>query len=178
LTFTLTCNSTTSGLSGKASVDVTESQAPNGSGADEVTATISASRTTITVNQPMTLVWKSSNATSCTATGGGTDDSWAGPKATSGSQTVTETAALTSGVTLTFVIACGSSTTGHSAKASVNVVEGVTAANGVGPPTSSGGGGALNPSSLVLLAGIFALRRARVRTARGSSVHPARGIPF
>src|SRR6202034_1818637 len=39
-----------------------------------VTATISASPTTITAGQSTTLTWASSNATGCTATGGGADD--------------------------------------------------------------------------------------------------------
>jgi len=133
-----------------------------------LTATITASPTTITAGQTTTLTWKSFNATSCTASGGGADDNWPGTKATSGSQKVTEAAVLASPVTLTFGITCISSTSGLSDKASVNVTEGQTVANGVGPPTSSGGGGggALNPLSLAFLAGILALRRVRGRVAR------------
>jgi probable HAF family extracellular repeat protein len=166
LTFAITCNSTTSGLSDAASVNVTEDQAPGGSGGDGVTATISASPTTITVGQSTTLTWKSSNATSCTATGGGADDHWAGSKATSGSQTVTEASALdTSSVVLTFWITCNSTTSGLSDKASVSVTENQAAATPP-PAGSGGGGGALDPLSLAFLAGIFALRRIRVRIAR------------
>ena len=125
-----------------------------------VTATISASPTTITAGQTTTLTWKSSNATSCTATGGGADDNWADAKATSGSQTVTEAVALdTSSVVLTFGITCNSATSGLSDKASVNVTENQA------PASSGGGGGALNPLSLAFLAGIFALRRVRTRIA-------------
>jgi probable HAF family extracellular repeat protein len=130
-----------------------------------VTATISASPTTITAGKSTTLTWKSSNATSCTGTGGGPDDNWAASKATSGSQTVTEAFALdTSSVVLTFGITCNSTTSGLSDKASVNVTE--NQAPATPPPASSGGGGgALNPLLLAFLAGIFALRRARARTA-------------
>jgi probable HAF family extracellular repeat protein len=130
-----------------------------------VTATISASPTTITAGQSTTLTWKSSNATSCTASGGGADDNWTGTKATSGSQTVTEAVALdTSSVALTFGITCNSTTSGLSDKASVNVTE--NQASATPPPTSSGGGGgALNPLSLAFLAGIVALRRVRARIA-------------
>jgi hypothetical protein len=134
-----------------------------------VRATISASPTTITAGQSAKLTWKSSNATSCTASGGGADDNWAGTKATSGSQTVTEPVALdTSSVVLTFGITCDSTTSGLSDKASVDVTEGQTVANGVGPPRSSGGGGggALNPLSLAFLAGVLALRRVRIRIVR------------
>jgi probable HAF family extracellular repeat protein len=131
-----------------------------------VTATISASPTTITAGQSTTLTWKSSNATSCTATGGGADDNWAGTKATSGSQMVTEAVALdTSSVVLTFGITCNSTTSGLSDNASVNVTE--NQAPATPPPASSGGGGgALNLLSLAFLAGILALRRVRGRVAR------------
>jgi probable HAF family extracellular repeat protein len=166
LTFDITCTSTTSGLSRAASVKVTETQVSGAGSGGPPTATISASLNSITVNQPETLTWKSSNATSCTATGGGDGDNWAGPKATSGSATVTESVQITSGITLTFGITCISSATGQSAKGSVNVVEGVLPQNGVGPQTSSGGGGgALNAATLALLAGLLALRRARARMA-------------
>jgi probable HAF family extracellular repeat protein len=132
-----------------------------------VTAALSASPTTITAGKSTTLTWKSSNATSCTATGGGPDDSWAGTKATSGSQTVTEPFALdTSSVTLIFGITCNSTTSGLSGKASASVTENQAAASSGGSPASTssgGGGGALNPLSLAFLAGIFALRRVRAR---------------
>jgi Abnormal spindle-like microcephaly-assoc'd, ASPM-SPD-2-Hydin len=134
----------------------------------EVTVALSASATTITAGQSTTLTWKSSNAASCTATGGGTDDSWVGTKATSGSQTVTEASALTSSsVVLTFRITCNSTTSGLSDSASITVTENAAAASSGGTPTStsSGGGGALNPLSLAFLAAIFALRRVRTRVA-------------
>ncbi len=130
-----------------------------------VTVTLGASPTTITAGQSTTLTWKSSNATTCTATGGGTDDNWAGSKATSGSETVTEAAALdTSSVILTFGINCNSTASGLSDKASVNVTENQAPATSGGAPaptSSGGGGGALSPLSLAFLAGILALRRVR-----------------
>jgi hypothetical protein len=133
-----------------------------------VTATISASPATITAGQSTTLTWNSSNATSCTATGGGSDDNWPGAKATSGTQIVTEAVALDNSVTLTFGIACNSTISGLSAKASANVTENQAPAGtgaGPAPASSGGGGGALSPLSLAFLAGIFALRRHRVRIA-------------
>jgi hypothetical protein len=69
---------------------------------------------------------------------------------------------------LTFGITCSSSATGLSDKVSVNVTENqtpVTSGGGPAPAGSGGGGGALNPLSLVLLAGILALRRVRIRIA-------------
>jgi probable HAF family extracellular repeat protein len=133
-----------------------------------VTTAISASPTTITAGQSTTLTWESSNATSCTATGGGESDQWAGAKATSGSQTVTEAfGPSVSSAVLTFGIACNSATSGLSASASAKVTEGSSSA-----ASSHGGGGALNPLSLVLLAGIFALRRIRHRTLDGPRAVP------
>jgi hypothetical protein len=126
-----------------------------------VTTAISASPATITAGKSTTLTWKSSNTTGCTATGGGIDDNWAGTKATSGSQTVTEATALDASLVLTFGITCESTVSGLSDKASTVVTENPA-------PTSSGGGGgggALNPLTLVALAGILALRRARYREA-------------
>jgi probable HAF family extracellular repeat protein len=135
-----------------------------------VTVSISASPTTIIAGKSTTLTWTSSDATSCTATGGGPDDNWAGTKATSGGQTATEPFALdTSSVVLTFGITCNSTTSGLSDKASVNVTETQAPASSSAPtpPASSGGGGgALNPLSLAFLAGVLALRRVRIRIAR------------
>jgi probable HAF family extracellular repeat protein len=165
LTFGITCSSTVTGLSGQSSVNVTENRASSGSSGGAVSATITAAPTTITVRQSTTLTWTSDNSTSCSATGGGAGDGWGGTKATSGSQVVTETAALdTSSVVLTFGITCNSSSTGQSGKASVNVTENqAVAASGSGTtpagPNSSGGGGALNWLSLAFLAGILAARR-------------------
>jgi len=127
-----------------------------------VTATVSASPTTITAGQSTTLTWEGSNATSCTATGGGESDQWAGAKATSGSQTVTEAfGPSVSSAVLTFGITCNSTTSGLSGSASAKVTEESSSA-----PSSHGGGGALNPLSLVMLAGVFALRRIRHRGTR------------
>jgi probable HAF family extracellular repeat protein len=139
-TVTYTLNCTAPGVSAvSVSTSVVRAWPP-------VTLSIAASPTTITAGQSTTLTWTSSNATSCTATGGGADDNWAGTKATSGSQTVTEAVALdTSSVVLTFGITCSSSATGLSDKVSVNVTENQTpVTSGGGPaPAGSGGGGAL-----------------------------------
>jgi probable HAF family extracellular repeat protein len=139
-----------------------------------VTASISASPTTITAGQSTTLTWKSSNATSCTATGGGLEDKWAGTKAASGSQKVTEAVALDASTVLTFGITCNSTTSGLSADASASVTENpasATSGSGPAPAGSGGGGGALNPMSLAFLAAIFALRRMRVRRFACSHCH-------
>jgi probable HAF family extracellular repeat protein len=123
-----------------------------------VTATLSASPTTITAGQSTTLTWKSSNAISCSGTGGASGDNWAGTKATSGSQTVTEPfVPANPSVTLIFGITCTSAASGLSGQASANVVD-----NQPPPapsPAKSGGGGAFDLLSLIALLGVLGLRR-------------------
>jgi hypothetical protein len=109
------------------------------------TATLSISATSIVAGSTATLTWGSTNATSCTASG-----SWSGSLATSGSQTVTPAAAGTDTYTLT----CSNATV-SSAAASVTLT--VTA------KSSGGGGGALDGISLLLLGGITAAARRRLR---------------
>jgi probable HAF family extracellular repeat protein len=125
-----------------------------------VTATLTASPTTITAGQSTTLTWASSNATSCSATGGGSGDGWSGNLATSGKQTVTESLALAvPSVTLTFGIICTSATSGLSGQASANVVE--NQAPPAPSPAKSGGGGAFDWLSLIALLAVLAMRQQR-----------------
>jgi hypothetical protein len=121
-----------------------------------VTATLTASPTTITAGQSTTLTWTSSNATSCSATGGGSADGWPGNKPTSDNQNVTESYALAvPSVTLTFVITCTSSASGLSGQATANVVYNQP------PAGKSGGGGAFDWLSLIALLGALAMRQQR-----------------
>jgi len=123
-----------------------------------VSASLSASPTSITTGQSTTLTWSSQNATGCTASGGGPNDSWAGTKTTSGSQTVTEAYALaTSSVTLSFTITCTSNVSSLSSKASATVMES-------SPPSTgkSGGGGSIDLWMLLGLSGLAARRGARL----------------
>jgi Abnormal spindle-like microcephaly-assoc'd, ASPM-SPD-2-Hydin len=120
-----------------------------------VTVSLSASPTTFTAGQSTTLTWKAANATSCAATGGGSNDNWPGAKATSGSIAVTEPNTLTAAsVTLTYTLTCTSAASNGSAQASAKVVE-QKASSG-----SSGGGGAFDALSLAFLC-VFALHRVR-----------------
>ncbi len=130
-----------------------------------VTATVSASPTTITEGGSTTLTWGSTNATSCTATGGEPGDGWSGTKATSGTQSLPESFKLaSSSVTLTFGITCTSSASSLSAQASADVVVN-------DPPATSGGGGggALDLLSLGALLGVWKLRRRMTGTATRSA---------
>ena len=118
-----------------------------------VTATLSASPTSITAGQSTTLTWSSTNATGCMATGGGSGDNWSGAKAVSGSQTLTEPfATATASVILTFGITCSSTASGLSAKATTGLTD--------NSPPSKSGGGAIDLISILALLGILSLKRA------------------
>jgi hypothetical protein len=114
------------------------------------TATLTASASSIVVGSTATLTWVSTNATGCTASG-----SWSGTLATSGSQTVTPTAAGSD----TYTLICSNGTVNSSAS-SVTLT--------VSAKSSGGGGGALDGASLLVLGGIAvaARREARRRRAR------------
>lgn len=123
-----------------------------------VTATLAASPTTITAGQSTTLTWSSSNATSCTGTGGASGDNWAGSKATSGSDIVTEPfVPANASVTLTFGITCTATASGLSGKASTSIVDNQP------PPAKSGGGGAFDSPWLMFLMIFAALAIIRQR---------------
>ncbi len=85
------------------------------------TVTLTTNPTSITQGQSSTLTWSSTNATSCTASGG-----WTGTKTTSGTQAVSPTA------NTTYTITCTGA--GGSANQSVTVAV-----------SSSGGGGTTTP---------------------------------
>ena len=98
-----------------------------------VSVTLSASPTTIGPGQSTMLAWTSANATSCKAGGGASGDGWSGTsQPPNGTAKVTEAAAPSSALTLTFTLSCTSSSTHQSAVGSAKVVE--------DPPNSSGGG--------------------------------------
>jgi peptidoglycan/xylan/chitin deacetylase (PgdA/CDA1 family) len=90
-TYTLTCTGNGSSVSQSATVNVSAATPPPAA----PTVTLSASPTSITSGQSSTLTWSSTNATSCTASGG-----WTGSKATSGTQSISPTA------NTTYTLAC------------------------------------------------------------------------
>jgi hypothetical protein len=113
-----------------------------------VSVSISASPTTITTGQSITLTWKSSNADTCVATGGGAGDHWPGTKMTSGSGTVTESdVPATPSLTLTFTLKCTSNVGGPSASANAVVTENA-------PPAAKSGGGEIDRLTLFMLSGL------------------------
>ena len=83
------------------------------------TVAISASPLSITVGQPATLTWSSTNATSCTAYGG----NWSGSQNTNGSITMSPSSAGS----YTYSIACYAGVNTITASATVNVTSAPTA---------------------------------------------------
>jgi hypothetical protein len=111
--------------------------------------TLTLASSSLVVGSSTTITWSEVNATGCTASG-----TWSGTMATSGTQTVTPSAAGTDAYTLT----C-SNAGGASAPSSVTLT--VTAA--AAPPASHGGGGGLDVLTLLSLAGIGVARILRLR---------------
>jgi hypothetical protein len=151
-TLGITCQSIDSNqgsVSAQTTITIVEAPAPS--------ATITATSTKVIVGQAFTLTWSSSNASSCTASGGGADGStWSGTLAVSGS--VTQTASTTG--TFTYSLVCSSS--GQSVQAQQVIT--VTASSGAGGGTSSGGhsgGGSLTFVELSILASLVPLAARR-----------------
>ena len=110
-------------------------------GMTPITISLSANPTTPTVGQSFTITWTASPGSTCQSSGGSANDGWLATTA-SGSVSVVETAA---GM-YTYNMNCteGSESTAQSLNITVN-------------PPASGGGGALDPSSMLLLVGLLAL---------------------
>jgi hypothetical protein len=108
-----------------------------------VAPTLSLSSMSVAVGTAVTIAWKSANTIGCTASG-----SWSGALASSGSQTVTPTAAGTDTYALTCANAAGSSPTTSVA------LQVTTTASG-----SSHGGGEVSVTTLLGLAALRLLRR-------------------
>ena len=103
------------------------------------TVTLSASPTSVTSGQGVSLTWSSTNATSCTASGG-----WTGTKTVSGTQ---PSGALTTNTT--FEIEC----TGPGGRDDSSVTVTVNAPS----PGGGGGGGQLDPLLLIGLSAMLAM---------------------
>jgi probable HAF family extracellular repeat protein len=128
-----------------------------------VTVSLTAVPTPVTAGQSITVNWTSTNATSCTATGGGIDDTWAGAKATSGSLSLAQAYAPNSASsTLNYTLNCTSAVSGLSAVESVKVVENAN----VAAPAMSGGGGALDLISIIALLSILGCNQLRKLAAQ------------
>jgi Beta-propeller repeat len=150
-TYTLTC--TGAGGSANASAALTVNAV-----AAAPTVTLSISTTSIMVGQSAMLVWSSTNATSCTASG-----AWTGTQATSGTLTITPSAAGAS----TYTLVCS----GAASATAMSVVN-LTVTPQLGTVTvlsGKAGGGGLGLWSLLGLALLVAARIRRTwRPALGA----------
>ena len=125
--------------------------------------TLTANSTNIVRNSDLTLTWSSTNATACTAAGGGADGvAWTGTLPTSGAVTRTGT---TDG-SFTYTIDCTNEGAIASAVVTINVSAPAGDAGGGG-----GGGGAIGILDLALL-GVWQLLRRR-RTAPATQKYAA-----
>jgi probable HAF family extracellular repeat protein len=113
------------------------------SGMTAITISLSATPTTPTDGQPFTITWTASPGSTCQSSGGSANDGWSATT-TSGSVSVTE--AKPGAYTYDLTCTAGSESTTQS----LNVT--------VADPPSSGGGGALDLGSLLLLAVSLAWR--------------------
>jgi hypothetical protein len=125
--------------------------------APATTATLTASPSMITSGQSTTLTWSSTNATSCSASGGPAGTSWTGTLAPSGSKGDTPSS---TGV-FTYSISCVGAGASGQAQVQLTVADSP-------PPASSGahsGGGAFDALTLATLAGVLgaSLRRRRLQ---------------
>jgi hypothetical protein len=115
------------------------------------TATLTASATSQGTGSPVTLSWTSRNANACAASGGASGDGWSGSLSLAGTMSVTEAAAGS----FNYGIVCTGAPPAASATAQVEFSADsvtVTASSG-----KSGGGGAIDLRSLLLL-GLFLCR--------------------
>lgn len=136
-TFTLACTGAGGTAQANAQVTVGTASAP--------TVTISASPTTVASGTATTLNWSSSNASSCTASGG-----WNGAKGTSGSQ---QTAALAQNTS--FTLEC----TGSGGTNQAQIMVQVTSDSNAVSTAQSGGGGSFGWLGLALGALLVGRRR-------------------
>jgi len=118
------------------------------SGMTPIIITLSADPTSPSVGHPFTITWAATPASSCQSSGGTAGDGWTATTA-SGSVSVTEGAAGT--YTYTMTCGAGGMSTAQSLKVEVANLPALPA------PPASGGGGALDLTSLLLLVGLLAL---------------------
>jgi subtilisin family serine protease len=116
---------------------------------------ISVTPSSVTVGMSSVLIWNAVNVTACTASG-----DWSGSQQTSGTQTITPTAAGT----LTYTLTCSNAPHG-AAQNSVKLTVQAASSGGASGGTSGGGGGggALDLATLLV---ISALALARLSSRR------------
>lgn len=123
----------------------------------ELTATLNANPTSLTIGDSLTLTWSSAGATDCSAAGGGANGAgWSGPVPLSGTLTQTAT---TSG-TFTYTITCmDGPVQALIAQTTVTVSAKSSSSGGGSGNSSTGGGGAIGVLELAFLGVLWAVRR-------------------
>jgi len=119
------------------------------------TVSVTVSPATITVGQSATVSWSSTNATTCVA-----DSAWSGSEATSGTLSVSPTA--TGGYAYSLTCTGGGGTANGAAALSVIAADPAQTSSAA---PSKGGGGSVDLSELIALAGMLAWRVRRSRLA-------------
>jgi hypothetical protein len=136
---------------------------------DPPTASLSVSPTAVTNGQSFTLAWSSTNASACTASGGGANGSdWTGNLAPTGSQTQTASAVGT----FMYTVTCNQGSASVQSQATVTVSAATSNSNGSGSGSGSGsasgsgsgtgGGGSLEVWDLMALLALLWVSRGAV----------------
>jgi serine protease len=133
--YSLVCYGATVSIAATASVTV------------EPAVTLTSSATSAQTGQAFTLTWSSTQATSCTPSGGHSGDGWSAASGTSGTVNVTETAAGS----YSYDLSCANGTVTGTAQVKMSI--GAQASGG------GGGGGAVDLILLAAMASIGFLRR-------------------
>jgi hypothetical protein len=123
------------------------------------TDSLQSNATSIATGQGFTLTWSSSNATACTASGGGANGtSWSGSVGVSGS--VTQTATVIG--SFTYSLVCTDFTV---SSAPQQVIINVSAPSSTGTSGGNGGGGSFGIPELALLVMLLGMRRQKASGA-------------
>ncbi|HEU4617580.1 MAG TPA: hypothetical protein VFV10_06035 [Gammaproteobacteria bacterium] len=123
---------------------------------------LTSGRTSVAMNEPFTLDWAVSYATSCTAGGGSGADGWAGDlDETGGSRDIVETTVGIYDYSVTCIGADGRSATDHLGMAVASQAPSASPSAG-GGGGGGGGGGAIGPFELALFSILGLLGRRRL----------------
>lgn len=170
VTFGITCESISpdavAPTSSQAQLTITVAATP--------TESLKSNTTSITTGQDFTLTWSSTNATACTASGGGANGTpWSGPVGTSG--TLTQTGTVTGSFTYTLV--CADGDVSSTPQQVTIVVSAPISTGGSGSSDSggkSGGGGSFGIEEIALLAMLLGVRRQKslARPGRRRKIFP------
>lgn len=109
--------------------------------------TLSTSASSQVVGSSVNISWNSQNASACTASGGSSDDGWSGNLSLAGNMSITESSAGS----FDYAITCTGAPPAASANAEVSFTDKSATPTARSDGGKSGGGGALDPWSLMLL---------------------------